>query len=139
MTLYSPHFQEWTGDFFNKAPLHRLGLVVTLGDHHAQALCRLSTRKRIVVLHTNGLHEINVDVCGCRLNLEMYQQLLRISWFPATPCQPETCATIELLELFHSLNLQGNLTVYDFVKTLESLTDGWRLESLPVSVVIVVI
>lgn len=93
----------------------------------------MGTRKRIVVLHTNGLHEVEVNVCGCCSNLEMWQQLLRGSWYPATQTQPETCATIELLELFHTLNLQGNLTVYDFVKTLEFVTDGWRLDTLPVS------
>ena len=126
-------YQEWTDGFFKKVTLLHLALVVPLGDHDTNSPCGLSQRKRIVVLHTNGVHEVNVSICGCRLNLDVFRQLLRVSWYPATPLQPETCATVDLLELFHSTNLQGNLTVYDFVKSLEYLTDGWRLEDLPVS------
>ncbi len=31
------------------------------------------------------------------------------------------------------MNLQGNLTVYDFYKALRILSDGWQLTKLPVS------
>lgn len=31
------------------------------------------------------------------------------------------------------MNLQGNLTVYDFYKALRVLTDGWQMTKLPVS------
>lgn len=64
--------------------------------------------------------------------MEAFRQLLRVSWYPATLLNPETCATFEALELFHMTNLQGNLTVYDFYKALEMLTDGWQLHKLPV-------
>ncbi|KAI0682360.1 hypothetical protein BC835DRAFT_1424520, partial [Cytidiella melzeri] len=104
--------EEWTGDFFKKTSLRKLGLVMHLGAHNTQL-------------------PVAVNFCGCRHNLAGYQQLLRASWYPATPLNPETCVTIELLELFHLLNLQGNTTIYDFVKVMEMTTDGWLLERIP--------
>ncbi|KAI0689949.1 hypothetical protein BC835DRAFT_1228821, partial [Cytidiella melzeri] len=123
--------QEWTGHFFRKISLRELGLVAHLGEHTAEATCIMPRRKTLVVLHVNGIHRVVVDFCGCRNDVDAYRQLLRASWYPATPLQPETCATFELLELFHTMNLQGNLTVYDLFKSLEMLTDGWNLLDLP--------
>lgn len=88
----------------------------------------------MTVLHVNGIHQLDVIFCGCRLDVEAYRQLLRARWYPATSLQPETCATFELLELFHIMNLQGNLTIYDCYKALEMLTDGWQLEKIPVRI-----
>ena len=124
--------QEWTGEYYRRIYLRELGFVVKLGHHGSSTPCPLAHRKVVVVLHLNGIHEVVVDICGCRFDCEPYQQFLRASWFPATPLFPETCATFELLELFHLMNLQGNLTVYDFCKVLESRTDGWRLRKIPV-------
>ncbi|KAI0702993.1 hypothetical protein BC835DRAFT_1410783 [Cytidiella melzeri] len=123
--------QEWVGDFFRKVSLKTLGLVVQLGNHTAQSKCVLPNCKRLVVLHTNGVHEVTVNFCGCCNDVETYQQLLRALWYPVTPLQPESCTTFELMDLFHILNLQGNLTVYNFFKSLEILTDGWQLEGVP--------
>ncbi|KAI0693263.1 hypothetical protein BC835DRAFT_1276253, partial [Cytidiella melzeri] len=123
--------EEWTGDSFKKTSLRELGLVMHLGTHNTQSPCVNPSIKTLVVLHTNGLHSVAVNFCGCRHNLAGYQQLLQASWYPATPLNPETCVTIELLELFHLLNLQGNTTIYDFVKVMEMTTDGWLLERIP--------
>ncbi|KAI0795176.1 hypothetical protein BC629DRAFT_1439482 [Irpex lacteus] len=123
--------KEWTGQFFRRTTLLELGLVVPLGDHTGGSPCPMASKKKIVVLHTNGIHEVAVEFCECRTDAERFRQLLRASWYPATPLSPETCATFMLLDQFHLLNLQGNVTVYDFVKTLEFLTDGWLLEEIP--------
>lgn len=125
--------QEWRGDHFQQTSLRKLGLVVQIGEHGKSTSCPMPNRRVVVVLHLNGIHEVVVEACGCRFDLELYQQFLRTSWFPATPLSPETCATFELLDLFHLLNLQGNLTVYDFFKVLEGQTDGWHLGNIPVS------
>lgn len=126
--------QEWKGDHFEQTSLRELGLIIQLGEHPPSTSCPMPQRKVVVVLHLNGIHEVIVEACGCRFDVELYQQFLRASWFPATPLVPETCATFELLELFHLLNLQGNLTVYDFTKVLEARTDGWHLGSIPVGI-----
>ena len=83
-------------------------------------------------MHTNGVHKVNVNFCHCQPGFEHRQQLLAVAWYPATPLDPETCATFEVMRQFHTLNLQGNLTAYDFYQTLELLTDGWGKERLPV-------
>ncbi|KAJ7061114.1 hypothetical protein C8F01DRAFT_1083331 [Mycena amicta] len=56
------------------------------------------------------------------------------SWLvpPATTTDPETCATLEALELFRLLQVVGNVNVHDFVGTLERLTDPTRVDATPV-------
>ncbi|KAJ7061126.1 hypothetical protein C8F01DRAFT_1288320 [Mycena amicta] len=51
---------------------------------------------------------------------------------PATTTDPETCATLEALELFRLLQVVGNVNVHDFVGTLERLTDPTRVDATPV-------
>lgn len=58
---------------------------------------------------------------------------MRIGWYPATPLEPQTCATIEVLRLFHMLNLQGKLPAFAFYKSLELVTDNTGLLEVPVS------
>lgn len=60
------------------------------------------------------------------------EQLLRIGWWPATPLDPQTVATFEVLRQFQIQNLQGNLTAYDFYRALELQTDGNLRAALPV-------
>ena len=55
------------------------------------------------------------------------QQLLRAEWFPATVHQPQTCATLRVLEHFHALTLTGKLSAHEFYKALECLTDNTEL------------
>lgn len=86
-----------------------------------------------VVLHTNGLHTVDVQYCDCS-GMERRVQLLRLGWWPATPLDPRTCATMALLRHFHLLNLQGKLPAYDFYRALELATDNVGLHRLPVSV-----
>lgn len=121
------------GRCFRRTSLYELGLVVHLGPHTSQSPCNLASQKKIVVLHTNGIHYVSVNFCECRAYTQRYQQLLRTFWYLATPLWPETCATFEVLDSFHLYNLQGNLTIYNFVKALETLTDGWHLQEIPVS------
>ena len=58
---------------------------------------------------------------------------MRMAWYPATPIDPETCITFDALKTFQTHNLQGNITAYDYYQSLETLTDGWAKEKLPVS------
>lgn len=76
------------------------------------------------VLHTNGVHEINLDFCDCERGTPRYIQLLRRQLFPATQINPRTCATFGLLKQFHLLNLTSKVSAYDYYRTLERLTDN---------------
>lgn len=90
-----------------------------------------------VVIHSNGIHRVAVDYCRCT-SLSHRQQLLRIGWWPATPLEPRTCATMEVLRHFHLLTLQGKLPGYSFLKALELQTDNTGLSPPPVSPSIIV-
>ncbi|KAK0435876.1 hypothetical protein EV421DRAFT_1716371, partial [Armillaria borealis] len=116
---------EWAGSFFDKTLLKELGLHVQLG-HNGQTSCLKPQRgpNGMIVIHTNGIHEVSVNYCDCQQHLLARQQLLRFGWYPATVHQPNTCLTIDCLELFHSLTLMGKLSAYDFYKSLTYLTDA---------------
>ena len=84
--------------------------------------------KDFIVIHTNGIHYVAVDFCGCEHQMiSNRQQLLRAEWFPATVHQPQTCATLRVLEHFHALTLTGKLSAHEFYKALECLTDNTEL------------
>ena len=87
-----------------------------------------------MVLTSNGIHTIAIDFCGCAGAPSHYVQVLEVGWWPATPLEPQTAATMSLLRLFHVTNLQGQVTPTDFYRTLEQMSSGDGLTNLPVSV-----
>jgi hypothetical protein len=82
--------------------------------------------KDFTVIDTNGIHSVAVNFCQC-VQVEHWSQLLCMGWWPATPLEPQTCATMAVLRHFHLLNLQGNGTGYSFYRTLEYQTDNTGL------------
>ncbi|KAF9035679.1 hypothetical protein BDZ89DRAFT_1130296 [Hymenopellis radicata] len=117
--------REWDGIKFNKVSLRSLGLRVYLG-HEDGSRCIMPqiNPHPLVVMHTTGLHEVSVRYCNCLEAAPRRIQLLRFGWYPATVHLPATCASMEALELFHALTLNGKLTAYNFYKTLVYLTDA---------------
>ncbi|RPD67932.1 hypothetical protein L226DRAFT_474192, partial [Lentinus tigrinus ALCF2SS1-7] len=126
--------QEWEGTYFKKTSLRNLGHVIQ--PVHVDGSMCLTARPgpdgltSITVIHTNGLHVVNVRFCSCGPK-ERRTVFLRMRWWPATALEPRTCATFEVLRQFHLLNLQGKLTIYDFYKSLELATDNTGLEDIP--------
>ncbi|EDR12898.1 uncharacterized protein LACBIDRAFT_323718 [Laccaria bicolor S238N-H82] len=120
--------KKWDGACFDKVSLKDLGLRVQLG-HPASSRCVAPQpgHKDFMVLHTNGLHYVAVDFCGCDNRISNQQQLLRSEWFPATVHQPQTCATFRLLETFHVITLAGKLSAHEYYKAMEYLTDNTEL------------
>ena len=80
------------------------------------------------ILHDNGIHDVNLDFCGCERKQPKFTQLLHRQLFPATQVNPRTCATFSLLKSFHLLNLTSKINVYDFYRSLERLTDNTGLQ-----------
>ncbi|KAJ7024986.1 hypothetical protein C8F04DRAFT_968337, partial [Mycena alexandri] len=123
------HIQFFNGGFFEASSLKDLGLRVQLG-HRPRERCsgRHQLHEDFVVLHTNGIHRVNVDACGCpenRLTAGSHEeQLLRAGWFPATDDKPRTCATFEVLSFFWMTTHQAKTTMYDFYCVLEKITDN---------------
>jgi hypothetical protein len=85
-----------------------------------------------VVVAMNGIHRVSVDFCGCVARSDPYIQLLEMRWWPSTPIAPQTAATMDVLRYFHVLNLQSRVPPTDFYRSLERLTDGQGLGSIPV-------
>jgi hypothetical protein len=89
-------------------------------------------RSFFTVLHTNGIHRINLVFCNCKVTPDMSEdektreynrQLLEVGWWPSTNTEPQSAATIKMLRLFHLLNLNGALAATEFYRSLEDLTD----------------
>ncbi|TFK79058.1 hypothetical protein K466DRAFT_469378, partial [Polyporus arcularius HHB13444] len=126
--------QQWEGTFFTMTSLRQLGYSVRPA-HQDGSMCLTSPPgdegiTPITVIHTNGLHVVNVRFCSCGPE-ERRSAFLRMSWWPATALDPRTCATFGVLRQFHMLNLQGNVNIYDFYKSLEIATDNTGLEDVP--------
>lgn len=124
--------QQWCVTYFKATSLRDLGLRIRPSHRPEESCPTASLATDVVVLHTNGIHAVSVEFCKC-LGLAHRTQLLRIAWWPATPFDPKTCATFELLRQFHLLNLQGKLPAYDFCRALELQTDNTGLQYVPVS------
>ena len=116
--------QKWNDVYFEKVSLKSIGLRVQLGHINSSCILPVPGHQDFIVLHTNSLHYVAVDFCGCNEWIPHRQQLLRCEWFPATVYQPQTCATFRLLELFHVITLTGKLSAHEFYKSLEHLTDN---------------
>jgi hypothetical protein len=117
--------------------LQDVGVVIQLG-HKAGEPCiapEYSPRTSLV-LHTNGFHSVTLLYCRCN-RVEQAgtrtQQLLRSSLYPATLTDPSTFCTIQMLEQFHILTLQGKLTAYNYYQSLERLTNNTGLSKHYVS------
>ncbi|KAJ3500804.1 hypothetical protein NLJ89_g9630 [Agrocybe chaxingu] len=76
------------------------------------------------VLHTNGIHEVSIDYCGCDRALPQHIQLLRRRLYPASQLITKNCATFDLLNLLEKLSLTTKASMYDFYRGLEKLTDN---------------
>lgn len=118
-----------------------MGLRVQLGESHppgTMCVFRREVHKDFVVLHTNGIHLVNVDSCECSgstLNeppLSLARQLLRAGWYPATHLNPQTCATFELMRGFHLLSLQAKVSHYHYYNALQYKTDNTGIMKIPV-------
>ncbi|TRM56615.1 hypothetical protein BD626DRAFT_551464 [Schizophyllum amplum] len=75
--------EEWKDDHrFERISLKELGLRVQLG-HAPGSSCNIpiAANKDFMVIHSNGLHSVAVDFCGCDSLLERRQQTLRAGWF----------------------------------------------------------
>ncbi|KAJ7841679.1 hypothetical protein B0H13DRAFT_1910144 [Mycena leptocephala] len=126
--------QEWEDDFFQPRTTQGIGLTYQL--HHVRGeecpnVVLARTVQDFVVLHNNGIHTLTIQFCGCASAPRELDQLLDIGWYPATPKEPSTAATLSLLGRFHKLNLQAHLPAYNFYNVLVLLTNSAGLMKLP--------
>ncbi|KAJ7584013.1 hypothetical protein C8J56DRAFT_1005179 [Mycena floridula] len=127
--------KKWNGSFFEKVSLQSLGLRVQLG-HAGNSPCPSRKEKpvKFTVIHTNGIHSLSVDYCGCHSGDTAglrFKELLRNEWFPATHLEPATAGTFRCLEQFHMLTLTGKVTPFDYYTALQRLTNNTGCKKVP--------
>ncbi|KAF9505610.1 hypothetical protein BS47DRAFT_1433238 [Hydnum rufescens UP504] len=110
------HINVWNGDFFECTTLATMGLKIYLG--HTDCLMRKSPAS-FTIIHTNGIHRVDVVFCGCGAAVHPQQQLLRCGWYPATIHQPQMCATFVIFNHFHLQMLQSKLLANHFIAAIE--------------------
>ncbi|KAF9782642.1 hypothetical protein BJ322DRAFT_1022239 [Thelephora terrestris] len=108
-------------------PHHRSHLL-QLGHHPAEQ-CTNPQRstKPFTVIHTNGIHLVDLAFCGCTEvgnHGTRVQQLLRRRLFPATTLDPQTACTFSLLKSAQLLSLQSKLSLCNYYLSIERLTDA---------------
>ena len=118
--------QIWNGNYFERTSLKALGLRIQLG-HRDNTICILpipAFNDDFVVLDDHGVHEVNLDFCGCSHAQPHTTQILRRGWYPATVYHPKTAATFRLLERFQLLTFESKTSGYEFYYSLARETDN---------------
>ncbi|KDR70910.1 hypothetical protein GALMADRAFT_144380 [Galerina marginata CBS 339.88] len=118
---------KWTGVKFTPISLKDMGLKVQL--NHASLFCSnpIPCHTAFLLLHTNGIHQISIQYCGCTRAIPHHLQLLRRGFYPATQLIIKTCVTFSLLRLLHKFALTTKASTYDFYRALEKMTDSTGL------------
>ncbi|PPQ77497.1 hypothetical protein CVT26_006143 [Gymnopilus dilepis] len=116
--------EKWTGSSFKGVSLKSLGLKLQL--NHTGMICPdpVPCHANMLVLHTNGIHEVAIQYCGCSRAITQHLQLLRRRLYPSSQINVKNCATFELLRLLHHFSLATKASTYDFYRALEKSTTG---------------
>ncbi|KAJ7712131.1 hypothetical protein B0H16DRAFT_1342977 [Mycena metata] len=123
--------EKWNGQHFEPMTLNELDVEarVQLG-HIPGSYCPKATKahKDFVIIDTLGVRTVKLNFCGCDSKLTHRQQLMRACLWPATSLDPQTCATFNAIRLFEVQNCLGKISAYDFMRSLELLSnnDGLR-------------
>ncbi|KAJ7018785.1 hypothetical protein C8F04DRAFT_976705 [Mycena alexandri] len=123
--------EKWNGEFF--VPMMQKNLNVEariqLG-HIPGTFCGRArpAHKDFVVIDVLGIRVVKLNFCGCDSTVEHRQQLMRAGLWPATSIDPQTCATFNAIKLFEVQNCLGKISAYDFVRSLEMLSNNDGLE-----------
>ncbi|KAL0568511.1 hypothetical protein V5O48_013468, partial [Marasmius crinis-equi] len=118
--------EKWTGTRFQRCTLLDLGMVVQL--QHTSGFCThpKACYRHLLVIHTNGLHRVKLQFCGCSRAREQHIQLLQRRLYPTNirKGRISTVITFECLEILQLQTLTTKGSIYDFYRALERLTDN---------------
>lgn len=87
------------------------------------------------LLHTNGVHVMDVQYCNCEGKPE-WVQLLDHCLFPGTSDRPRSAFTFAVLKQFRTMNLVSKIAARDYLSSLIQLTSAAFPSDIPVSDVI---
>ncbi|KAJ7236645.1 hypothetical protein C8J57DRAFT_1194304 [Mycena rebaudengoi] len=130
------HWVEvWNGQFFVRNDIHKLGTVITLG--HSGDPCpnvdysSATTAIDFTLVDLNGIHQTRFVFCRCDSAPDRLEQLMRARIFPASPDQPKTGFTFNLLRSAHLESLESKKSVYDYAASLCRLTNNAFPQDIP--------
>ena len=106
--------------------LKSLGLVIQL-NHTTFCENPVPCHTSMVVIHTNGIHEVAFRYCDCSRAISPHLQLLRRRIYPSSHLNIVTCATFELLDTLHKISLTTKSSTYDLYSAVEKLTNNTGL------------
>ncbi|PPR01605.1 hypothetical protein CVT26_013324 [Gymnopilus dilepis] len=121
--------EKWSGSSFENVSLKSIGLKVQL--NHMGLFCEnpIPCHKSMLVLHTNGIHEVAIQFCGCHRAIPQHLQLLRRRLYPSSQLNVKNCVTFELLRQLHHLALATKASTYDFYRSLEKSTTNLSVDA----------
>ncbi|PPR02990.1 hypothetical protein CVT24_012178 [Panaeolus cyanescens] len=120
--------EMWDGSRFTRSTLKSLGLRVQL-NHTSACPTPVPCHSNLTVMHTNGIHEVAFDFCGCSRSIPQHIQLLRRRIYPASQQTIQTCATFPLLDLLLKLSFTSKGSMLDMYTAIEKLTDSTGLHT----------
>ncbi|GBE89741.1 hypothetical protein SCP_1700660 [Sparassis crispa] len=116
----------WNGEFFDKVDLLTLGYRLCLG--HYGACCPYVvdhvSPSKLVVTHTNGVHEVRTHWCHCPGAPGRVFQMLHAGLFPVTLDHLESAFTVPLLKEWHMHALMLKKGAYDYIYALRRLSNN---------------
>ena len=114
--------QRWAGSRFVDVTLKSISLKVQL--NHASMFCEdpQPSHTTLRAIHTNRIHEVAIQYCGCSRKIPHHIQLLRHGFYPASQQFVKTCTTFTLLDQLHKFALTTKASTYDFYHALEKIT-----------------
>ena len=77
----------------------------------------------MTVVHEHGIMDMPILFCSCKPGPLRTEQLIMAGLWPATWVNPRTAITLGALEVYHGLELQGQLNVHDYMSYLRQATD----------------
>ncbi|KAF8439266.1 hypothetical protein L210DRAFT_3646022 [Boletus edulis BED1] len=124
--------KQWNGRYFERTSLKNLGQRIQLRHVRGDKCYRPipAVKDDFVIIHTNGVHSLGVDFCGCERAEQPSHQLLRKRWFPTSSDKPRTAVSFAVLEQFHLLSFESKVSAYEFYSALMRLSDNTGLKDI---------
>ena len=107
--------QKWTGSRFLEVSLKSIGLKVQL--NHASVHCErpLPSHAALLVIHTNRIHEVDIQYCGCPHAILPHIQLLHHGFYPASQNPSKPAPHSPFSTSFTSLHLRAKVPHTTFI------------------------
>lgn len=128
--------ERWTGLFFERMDMSKLGLRVHLGHHGDR--CEHSRKgdsgSKMIIVDINGIHLSHIIFCECAGRAEKCLQLVRHGIFPSSTKAPELGFTFRCLRDFHVHTHTSRKSAFDYMKALGRMTNDHQLVDVAVRV-----